>query len=230
MITRAQICDRFKEIYQEELNPEAAVSEQAIEETLDDPQAEQKMVPLAAMLATRKKLQDAEARAIKAEASQQAYQEYLAGLKNQENQEPEEDPNALVERKHLYEANALAKRDILETLYRDMNPKAVQEIDKYLGPILEKKPWLASSVDSAQNRYARAYEIVQDYLHLIEEKPKIKQSSSLDGKKIIQNAHKPGSPADIGKSARSQGVEYLKSIQGKKEFREYRQKMLQGEI
>lgn len=213
----------------EELNPEAAVSEQPIGEPSEEQQDDQKMVPLAAMLATRKKLQDAEARAQKAEAAQQAYQEYLMRMKAEEKpEEPAEDPNALVERQHLHQANALAKRDILETLYQDMNPEAVQKINKYLKPILEKKPWLASSVDTAPNRYARAYEIVQDYIHLVEDKQMVKSSNS-DGKRIIQNAHKPGSPADVGKSARPQGVEFLKSIQGKKEFREYRQKMLRGE-
>ncbi len=213
----------------EEQNLEAAVSEQPIGEPSEEQQDEQKMVPLAAMLATRKKLQDAEARALKAEAAQQAYQEYLMSMKGQEKQEEvQEDPKALVERQDLHQANALAKRDILETLYQDMNPKAVQKINKYLKPILEKKPWLASSVDAAPNRYARAYEIVQDYIHLVEEKP-VRQSSNSDGKRIIANANKPGSPADSGKSARPQGVEYLKSIQGKKEFREYRQKMLRGE-
>ena len=53
---------------------EEAVSEQSH----DSPQeSEQKMVPLSAMLATRKKLQDAEARAYKAEAASQLYQEHL---------------------------------------------------------------------------------------------------------------------------------------------------------
>lgn len=214
----------------EEQNLEAAVSEQPIGEPSEEQQEDQKMVPLAAMLATRKKLQDAEARALKAEAAQQAYQEYLMSMKGQDKQEEvQEDPKALVERQDLNQANALAKRDILETLYQDMNPEAVQKINKYLKPILEKKPWLASSVDTAPNRYARAYEIVQDYIHLVEEKQVVRQSSNSDGKRIIQNAHKPGSPADVGKSAKPQGVEYLKSIQGKKEFREYRQKMLRGE-
>ena len=45
-------------------------------DTLDE-QQDQKMVPLAAMLATRKKLQEAEMRAQKAEAASQAYQELM---------------------------------------------------------------------------------------------------------------------------------------------------------
>jgi len=220
----------MSEIETEEQNLEAAVSEQSMGESVEEQQDEQKMVPLAAMLATRKKLQDAEARALKAEAAQQAYQDYLKSMQPGEKQdEVKEDPNALVERQDLHQANALAKRDILETLYQDMNPQAVQKINQYLKPILEKKPWLASSVDTAPNRYARAYEIVQDYIHLVEEKPLSREVRNNDGKRIVENAHKPGSPADVGRSSRPQGVEYLKSIQGKKEFREYRQKMLRGE-
>ena len=206
---------------------EVAASEQA-GDVQEEQQEGQKMVPLAAVLATRKKLQEAELRAAKAEAAAQAYQEYM-NRSQQGKQEPQEedDSTSLVEKQHLRESNAHTKRDILETLYQDMNPEAVQKINKYLKPILEKKPWLAASVDTAQNRYARAYEIVQDYLHLVEEKPQVKQNSQ-DGRRIVENANKPRSPVEVGKSARPEGVEYLKSIQGKKEFREYRQKVLQG--
>jgi len=215
-----------EEIKEQDL--EAAVSEQPIGDSQEDQEDGQKMVPLAAMLATRKKLQEAETRALKAEAAQQAYQEYVNNMKPAEKEE-EEDPNAIVERKDLHANTAHTKRDILETLYQDMNPEAVQKINKYLKPILEKKPWLAQSVDTAQNRYARAYEIVQDYIHLVEEKPLTRQSSNQDGKRIIENSQKPRSPTEVGKSARPEGTEYLKSIQGKKEFREYRQKVLRGE-
>lgn len=214
---------------QEQGLPEA-VSEPQGGEPAENHEDGQKMVPLAAMLATRRKLQEAETRAIKAEAAHQAYQDYVTKMQsgNVKEEEEEEDPRAIVEKRDLRESTAHTKRDILETLYQDMNPKAVQEINKYLKPILEKKPWLASSVDSAQNRYARAYEIVQDYMHLVEEKPLVRQASNNDGQRIVQNANKPRSPAEIGKSARPEGVEYLKSIQGQKEFREYRQKVLQG--
>ncbi len=214
------------EILEQEL--EAAVSEPV--DGIPEDESSPKMVPLAAMVATRKKWQDAEMRASKAEAAQQAYQEYVNRIQ-QGNREPQEseDPHAIVEKQHLKESTANTKRDILETLYQDMNPKAVQEINKYLKPILEKKPWLADSVDAAQNRYARAYEIVQDYMHLVEEKPVARTSNNQDGRRIIENAQKPRSPVEIGKSARPEGAEYLKSIQGKQEFRDYRQKVLRGE-
>jgi len=215
----------------EEQDQAAAVSEQPIGDSQEDQVDEQKTVPLSAMIATRKKSQEESSRADKAEAKAQMLEAYINKMQAAKQEpEEEEDPRAIVERKDLQETTAHTKRDILETLYQDMNPEAVQKINKYLKPILEKKPWLASSVDTAQNRYARAYEIVQDYLHLVEEKPAGRASSSnMDGKRIIENSQKPRSPTEVGKSARPEGTEYLKSIQGKKEFREYRQKVLRGE-
>lgn len=212
-----------------EHDQEVAVSEQPIVDSQEDQQEEQKTVPLSAMIATRRKAQEADVRAQTAEAKAQMLEEYINKIQaGSKPVEEEEDLSALVERKDLRETTAHTKRDILETLYRDMNPEAVQKINKYLKPILDKKPWLADSVDTAQNRYARAHEIVNDYLHLVEEKLPVRQSNN-DGQRIIQNAQKPRSPVEVGKSARPEGTEYLKSIQGKKEFREYRQKVLRGE-
>lgn len=214
--------------HEQDIDP--AVSEQNQVESQDTQEGEQKMVPLSAMLATRKKLQEADVRTAQAEAKAQLYHEHLMRLQEDKQRLPEEeeDPKGLVEKHVLKETTASTKREILETLYQDMNPAAVQQINKYLKPILDKKPWLAASVDSAQNRYARAHEIVQDYLHLVEEKPVEKKPINSDGHRIIQNAQKPRSPAEVGKSAQPGGMDYLKSIQGKKEFREYRNKLLHG--
>ncbi len=211
----------------EELDHEAAVSEQSGEA---QEAGTQETVPLGVVIATRKRAQESEARANRAEAQVQAYEALLNKMQAGKTEAvEEEDPQGLVERKDLYENTVNTKREILETLYQDMNPEAVQKINKYLKPILEKKPWLAASVDTAQNRYARAYEIVQDYIHLVEEKAMTKTPGNTDGRRIIENSMKPRSPSEVGKSARPEGVEYLKSIQGKKEFRDYRQKVLRGE-
>lgn len=196
-----------------------AVSEQAEAPQEEQVQEEQKMVPLAALQAERRKRQDLETRA-------RVYEEMMAN-KPQEPEE-EEDPEALVTKGSFREEKALTKREILEQVYQDMNPEAVQKINTYLKPILDKKPWLASSVDSALNRLARANEIVDDYMHLVADKPVVGSKSS-DARRIVDNANKPRSPTEVGKSAQPSGTEYLKSIQGKKEFREYRQKMLRGE-
>jgi hypothetical protein len=209
----------MSEIETEQVPPEAVSEPEVVESTDREPT----MVPLAALQAERRKRQEVEA------SREDLYKQMLLSQQKQEPQE-EEDPKALVEKQDLLTHSAIAKRDILETLYQDMNPEAVQKINQFLKPILEKKPWLAASVDTAQNRYARAYEIVQDYMHLVADKPAQAKSSPSDGQRIVNNAHKPRSPAEVGKSARPEGVEYLKSIQGKKEFRDYRQKVLRGEV
>jgi len=204
---------------EEQEDVSAAVSEQVEVEPQDTHQEEPKMVPLAALQAERRKRQELETRT-------RVYEELMA----KKPQEPEEveDPEALVTKGSFKEEKALTKREILEQVYQDMNPEAVQKIEKYLKPILDKKPWLAATLDTAINRLSRANEIVDDYMHLVDEKPRVKNVIN-DAKRIVENSQKPRSPVEIGKSAQPTGTEYLKSIQGKKEFREYRQKVLRGE-
>lgn len=208
---------------EEEQENSAAVSEQPEVEQQETKQEEPTMVPLAALQAERKKRQEYEART-------KVYEDILAkqNAQNEVEQEDQEDPEALLTKSSFRQEKALTKREILEQVYQDMNPNAVHKINTYLKPILDKKPWLASTLDNAVNRLARANEIIDDYIHLVEEKPKTKSAVS-DAKRIVENANKPRSPVEVGKSAQPTGTEYLKSIQGKKEFREYRQKVLQGE-
>lgn len=210
---------------EEKENISVAVSEQSDVEATDSDsvdaiQEEPKMVPLAALQAERRKRQEHETR-------NKVYEDLLAKKNAHVEELPEEDPEALLTKSSFNEGTALTKREILEQVYQDMNPGAIQKINTYLKPILDKKPWLASTLDNAQNRLARANEIVDDYMHLVEDKPRSKAVS--DATRIVQNANKPRSPVEVGKSAQPSGTEYLKSIQGKKEFREYRQKVLRGE-
>lgn len=205
----------------EEQEDTAAVSEQAEVDQQETTQEEPTMVPLAALQAERRKRQEYEART-------KVYEDLLAKKNAPTEEAEEEDPEALLTKSSFREEKALTKREILEQVYQDMNPGAVQKINTYLKPILDKKPWLAATIDSAVNRLARANEIVEDYMHLVEEKPKAKAQVA-DARRIVENSQKPRSPVEVGKSAQPSGTEYLKSIQGKKEFREYRQKVLQGE-
>lgn len=200
----------------------AAVSEQAVVDQQDQHQEEPKMVPLAALQAERRKRQEYETRT-------KVYEDMFS-RQNAQAKEPEEeeDPEALLTKSSFREEKALTKREILEQVYQDMNPEAVQKINTFLKPILDKKPWLAATLDNAVNRLARANEIVDDYMHLVAERPRSKAPAS-DAQRIVDNANKPRSPVEVGKSAQPSGTEYLKSIQGKKEFREYRQKVLRGE-
>jgi hypothetical protein len=204
----------------EEQEDQAAVSEPVEVFQQETSKDEPTMVPLAALQAERRKRQEFETRT-------KVYEDLLA-KKNVPAEEEEEDPEALLTKSSFREEKALTKREILEQVYQDMNPDAVQKINTYLKPILDKKPWLAATIDTAVNRLSRANEIVEDYLHLVVEKPKSKSGAS-DAQRIVENSQKPRSPTEVGKSAQPTGTEYLKSIQGKKEFREYRQKVLRGE-
>ncbi len=203
---------------EEQEDVSTAVSEPVEVESQDQHQEEPKMVPLAALQAERRKRQEMETR-------NKVYEELMA--KKEVPEEPE-DPEALLTKGAFNQDKALTKREILEQVYQDMNPEAVQKINTFLKPILDKKPWLAASLDSAVNRLARANEIVDDYMHLVAEKPAARAVVN-DAKRIVDNSQKPRSPVEAGKSAQPSGTEYLKSIQGKKEFREYRAKVLRGE-
>lgn len=206
---------------EEEQEDPVAVSEQEVIEQKETHEEEPKMVPLAALQAERRKRQEYETRT-------RVYEEMLSQKNSQQQEVEEEDPEALLTKSSFRQEKALTKREILEQVYQDMNPEAVQKINMYLKPILDKKPWLASTIDTAVNRLARANEIVDDYLHLVSEKPK-QRAAAEDAQRIVENSRKPRSPVEVGKSAQPSGTEYLKSIQGKKEFREYRQKVLRGE-
>ncbi len=205
---------------EEQVDVPAAVSEQQEVEPKETQPEEQTMVPLAALQAERRKRQEFETR-------NKVYEDLLAQKNAQKEVDEPEDPEALLTKAHFNEDKALTKREILESVWQDSHPEAVQKINTYLKPILDKKPWLASTLDTAVNRLSRANEIVDDYMHLVKEKPKT-PTAVADAKRIVENANKPRSPAEAGKSAQPTGTEYLKSIQGTKEFREYRAKVRQG--
>ena len=185
-----------------------------------------RQVPLEALEAERRKRQDAEAQA-------RAYQELAQRLDSQKtnpkDEDSEEDYESVTkgELKQFYqkltkEEFAEMKRDIAEETFKESNPDKINMINKHLKEILERKPWLADSIQRAPNRYARAYEVVQDYMPQVTQKQK--QASEV--KKIVENSQKPGSPVTVGKSAQMSGADYLKSIAGTKEFRDYRKQLL----
>lgn len=199
--------------------PEQDETDAASEQTQVSQDQQPRMVPLSALEAERRKRQDLEAKT-------HMLQQHLLESKQQE---PEDDPHALVEKGAFKQANEETKRQIREEVFLDTHPETVPNINKYLDKILEKKPWLADSVANAPNRYARATEIINDFKHLVEE-PKQKSQAASDAERLVKNANKPGSPVDFAKSAVADKTSYLKSIQGTKEFREYRQKVMSGSL
>lgn len=188
----------------------------------------QRTVPLEALEAERRKRQDLE-------AQNRALQELMTKSKAPEKREEEDDDEdefitKAEMKERLNKVTFAQKREMLEEAFCDSKPEAVELINTHLEPIIKRKPWLAQTIESAPNRYARAYEIVQDYMPKDE---KVAPSSKFarpkdEAKKIVENSQKPGNPATIAKAANGSNMDYLKSIQGKPEFREYRRKMLAG--
>ncbi len=203
---------------------EQPVSEESIDVAEEEVSSEPKQVPLTALQAERRKRQDLE-------AQNRLYADYIERMKSENEAqvlEEDEDPERLLDMKEFKSQQALTKREIREEVYKDMNPKAMAQVKKYLDQILEKKPWLADSIKSSENRYARAAEIVEDYQHLVETKKNY--ATGNEGAKIVANANKPGSPITVAKAAPTSNSAYLKSIQGTPAFREYRQKVMRGEL
>ncbi len=199
--------------------PEIVDQEETVQET------QPRVVPLEALEAERRKRQDLE-------AQNRALQDMMVKSKAPEPIDDDDDDEEFMTRAEFKNSLAKAKfenkREVLESAYCDAKPEAVEQINKHLEGIIKRKPWLAESIEKAPNRYARAYEIVQDFMPK-EEAPVSKFSKpQTEAKKIVENSQKPGNPATISKSGNMSNAEYLRSIAGKPEFKEYRKKMLSG--
>ena len=211
----------------DEVQP-AAVSEQVVDTGAPTQVAEQpeRQVPLAALEAERQKRQEREEenRYLRELAMQQKAQ-----LESYNAKKPQDDTEEdLVNERRLKnfsekELSAM-KREISEQVFKDANPEALKMINQNLKDILDKKPWLADSIESAPNRYSRAYEIVQDYAPAMA----ARTAKADDARRIVENSRKPGSPVTVGKPMNGNAGDHMMSLRGKKEFREYRSKLLKG--
>lgn len=218
----------MNEVQEKDANP---VSEDVADEPeVKVPEGEEKVegsVPLKALEAERRKRQEAE---VQSRVYKELAERARETQKQPEEVEESEDDEEYVNRGDLKkfhqklsrEELAALKREIAEETFKETKPEAIKAINSHLKEILERKPWLADSIANAPNRYARAYEIVQDFM------PHVTSSNekATEAKKIVENAQKPGSPIGVGKSQQLSGADYMKSIAGTKEFREYRSKLL----
>lgn len=202
-----------------------------VEENQEGAQEESKKaernVPLEALEAERRKRQDAEAQArLYQELAKRAEESSQAKVKEEElDDEYESVTRGELRKFHKKLTNeefTTMKRDIAEETFKETQPEAIKTINAHLKEILERKPWLAESIERAPNRYARAYEVVNDYMPQVD----AKKTQATQGRKIIENSQKPGSPIGVGKSQQLSGGDYLKSIAGTKEFRDYRKQLL----
>ncbi len=211
-----------------------SVSESVVDVGSDTQVAEQaeRQVPLSALEAERQKRQerDEENRYLRELAMQQKAQ--LDSMQPKQTRTQDDSDEDLVNKRDLKEFKsqlskedlAQMKRDISEESFKEANPEAIRQINMHLKEIIERKPWLAETIERAPNRYSRAYEIVQDYAPAIA----AKQNKADDAKRIVENSKKPGNPTTVGKPANMSQGDYMKSMRGKKEFSTYRRELLQG--
>lgn len=212
--------------------PQDVDTDQSHEFEADEGQTEpqdQEKIPVAAMQAERRRRQEAEQKI-------KMYEDYINRLEgdSKKEPEPEEDPHDLVSVGQFRQAQTEAKRELREDLWADSNPEKVAQIETYWEELIKQRPLLHGVAKDSPNRLSAAHQLIQDYGHLLGINP-AKASKSGDmiqqnAKKLAQNAQKPGSPVGMAKSANLGKAEYLKSIAGKPEFREYRDKVRRGEI
>ncbi len=211
---------------QQDIQAPASEEQAVVEQAEPAQEPTPRMVPLEALESERRKRQDAEAQA-------RAMQDLMSKSKAESALEEDEDGEEFITKAELKSRLAKAtfgnKREVLEEAFCSSNPQAIEQINEHLEGIIKRKPWLAQTIDSAPNRFARAYEIVQDYMPKKEVASADKfRSPKAEAKRIVENSQKPGNPATIAKPANLSNTDYLKSIAGKPEFREYRKKMLAG--
>lgn len=205
-----------------------AVSEPIVDAGSETQVAEQaeRQVPLSALEAERQKRQerDEENRYLRELAMQQKAQ--LESFLQQKQPVQDDSDEDLVNKREFKqfqerftkEELVKIKRDLSEEAFKDANPEAMRQIEMHLKQIIDRKPWLAQSIEQAPNRYSRAYEIVQDYAPAIT----AKQTKAEEAKLIVENSKKPGSPVSVGKPSNLSQGDYMKSLRGKKEWGEAR--------
>jgi len=203
---------------EQEKQPDNPVSE--VEQSVET-QQEAKMVPLAALEAERHKRQEESQRRAELEQKNRLYEEYVQTLKQAKHEEePEEDLGEFLTRGQFKQLQQQSKRELLEHAYCQAHPQIAKQVTQALPELIKQKPWVASVIENSPNRFAMAAELLGDLMP--------KKSTPDYSKKLEENSKKPGSPAADGKSAQLSKSDYLRSIAGKPEFREYRKKLLQG--
>ena len=162
-----------------------AVAEANVEQAV--PEQEVKMVPLEALEAERRKRQSAEAERNWANEQAQSRQ------KQDEPQEEEDDEYTREITQKVELRLHQKQRAQSETEWIANNPEAVERMKREWPQLKKRKPYLEQSVDNAPNRYARAWEILQDYT------PPPQASSEAD-RRVEENKKVPGNPAGAAKA------------------------------
>jgi hypothetical protein len=179
---------------------------------VEEPQ-EEKHVPLSALQKERRKRQDLEARANRAEIEAQ----YLREMhKKQEPQEEDESQYESVTRAEMTKtttrANEEVMRQVEERIWIKSNSEKKQYVDENLESFLQKKPNLRLAIAESSNRYEEAYTLMEAL------SPKERRQIA----QPVQRKAAPGSPTAVPKAAAmNQAVDVMSM--NDTEYREWRQ-------
>lgn len=203
----------------EEENPVSEGENKAEEAVVENQQSEtgeavqeEKMVPLKALQAEKRKRQEAV-------DQNNWFKEQAVAREQQVQPQAADDSEELMTKGELRNMSSAQrmqiKREVLEESFLATNPDALETINTELEDILNKRPFLAQAIQSSTNRYSAAWQIVQDYTS----KPLGNMTQ-----KMKENEKKPGSPATVGRSGQMSSAESLSKMSNT-EFKEYRQKL-----
>ncbi len=190
-------------------------SEGQPEQTQADTFAKEKAGLQEALVAERRKRQDAESYT---RIIQQQYQ--ASQTRAPEPKEEEDEYTRDLKRDTKQQIHAGIKQSV-ENQFIQSNPQLLEQdsvtgrtwLEEKLEPILRKKPYLAQVIKQSENRYARAMEIIDDYTP--------KDLGNDTRKRLEENAQKPGSPAGVAKSGNLSKLAQINKM-SRREFSEYR--------
>lgn len=179
----------------------------------EEPQ-EEKHVPLSALQKERRKRQEIEARANRAEVEAQ----YLREMQQKQQQTEEEDESQYesVTRAELKQTNSRNTEEVMrqveERIWIKTNAEKKQYVDENLESFLQKRPNLRVAIAESSNRYEEAYTLMEAL-------------SPKERRQIAQPAQRkaaPGSPTAVPKAAAmNQAVDVMSM--NDTEYREWRQ-------
>ncbi len=170
-----------------------AAEQQEVAEAEQQEPVEETRVPVSVVQKERKKRQEAEARAQRAEVEATFYRE-----QTQRRQEPEVEDETKYEsmtrgeyanerQKDRFET----KRELAEEMWRESNPEKAREVDENLAEFLKQRPHLGAAINAVTNRYAEAYTLMRALAPRANEPPV---------KKEVKKAA-PGNPSGVPKAA-----------------------------
>lgn len=171
-----------------------------VNEEIQEPihEREEKQVPLSALQRERRKRQELEAQLELQRQKSTPQEEDLSRYESATKADLELNQRATI-------------RQIEEKLWIKNNPEKYEKINTYLPEFLKKRPNLAHAIETSENRYEEAYELMEALT------PKEQRQM----KEVVQKREAPNSPNIIPKAANvNQAIDVMSMTD--KEFSEWR--------